>query len=482
VTTASLSYPASAPSRRGIYPRAAAFCAIALLAALALGFAAADLISWDLLTFLLASTIFVASLCLAPTLSRTSLIGEKTAFLSSTLVIWTFLMASEGIFIHFGSTESAIGGHFDPSAYYEAASWVLSCAALAFVTCFRPAYLRDVFTGPLKWASFFAIIAVVSCPLSPGFGYSLAQAFKLCVVVVALVAINRVTEDEAGIAKTFIALLVGTLALTLAGFAAPFLGPGRIFNGTRFGAMIGLSGTAGILLILSALFWLLKRSPWFLATGVFSVVLMILAGGKGGIVASVLSFIMFFVLLKKAGQALAACLAITIIFLLIVAFTPVGNALQSYSQSSNASTLTGRTDLWVAVWPEIKQRPVFGHGYRASRFVSSEVEGAFAEAGHIHNAFLEILYNNGVVGLVPILAMNFLIVVNLGHVLKRPANLHARYYAATALALYLHLLLWGITAPTFGSTADSRFMTFFAVLLVSVHLRAQSSAKAALLI
>lgn len=453
-------------------------CSLALAVALVLGFGGGSLVSWDLVIFLVASTAFTVALCIAPRLSGAAFVGERESFLSSTLMIWTFVMISEGIFVHFGSTGGAIGGHFDQTAYYEALSWVLSLGALGFITCFRPAYLGDLFSGQLKWAAFFAIIAVLSCPLSPGPAYSLAQAFKLCLVVLTLIAINEATRGERAVDKIYLSLLIGTAFLTLVGFIVPFLNPGPIFHDTRFGSMIGLSGTCGILLLLSVLFWLKEKSPWFLVASVFSLVLMVLAGGKGGIIASVISFLMFFMMLKKAGQALIACIALTIVFLLVVAFTPVGDRLQSYSESSNATTLTGRTTLWAAVWPEIKKRPIFGHGYRASRFVSEEVEGAFAEAGHIHNAFLEILYNNGIVGLFPILMMNVLIIANLWHALKGAATVLARYYAATAAALYIHLILWGVTAPTFGSTADSRFMTFFAVLLISFHLRIQSTAKA----
>jgi O-antigen ligase len=304
------------------------------------------------------------------------------------------------------------------------------------------------------------------------------MAFKLCLIVLALLAIDEVMDGMAGVGTLFSALLVGTMILCLAGFMTPFLGSGHVFNGDRFGAVIGLSGNAGILLLLSTLYFLLKKNPWFLLSAAFSLVLMMLVGGKGGIAASFVSFMALFVFLKSARQALAACAGLAVVFVLCVAFTPFGHNLQQYGESGNASTLSGRTQLWTDVWPEIMKHPVVGHGYRASRFVSAEVEGAFAEAGHIHNAFLEVLYNNGVVGLIPILIMSFVIVVNLGRVLQRPLTVQERYFAAGALALYLHLLVWGMTAPTFGGTPDNRFMTFFALFLISIRLRAHVDREA----
>ena len=101
-------------------------------------------------------------------------------------------------------------------------------------------------------------------------------------------------------------------------------------------------------------------------------------------------------------------------------FTPLGASLEKYSESGNATTLTGRTNLWAAAWPQIKSHPIFGNGYRASRFLSDEVQGAFAEAGNMHILLEEVLYNNGLVGLIPILIINVLIVVNLRKAIIRP--------------------------------------------------------------
>jgi O-antigen ligase len=447
---------------------------MAVLGVVVIGVAGA---SWDLFAFLLASAIFLACLCVTRALPGVAVARGKKAFLSATLVIWVFLMLSEIVFTHFQTAGSAASGHFDPSAYYQAASWILSFCALVVVSCLRPAYLRRLFTGPLKWASIFAVVAVLSCPLSTIPVYSAALAFKLCVIVLALCGIGEAVEDETGVFKLFSALFIGTLIVVVMEFAIPFLGPGPAFHGDRLGAMIGLSGTCGMLLLLSVLFLWLKKNPWFLVCGVFSVVIMMLAGTKGGIVASFVSLMMFFFLLKKPAQALAVSLAFSIIFALCVAFTPLGQSLQKYSESGNATTLTGRTNLWTAVWPEIEKRPLLGHGYRASRFVSEEVEGAFAEAGNMHNSFLEVLYNNGLAGLVPILVMSVLTVVNLWGVLLRPATLQIRYYAAAAFAFYTHLFVWGLISVTFGGAPDNRFMAFFAVLLISVLLKDQSNNK-----
>jgi O-antigen ligase len=304
--------------------------------------------------------------------------------------------------------------------------------------------------------------------------YSTALAFKLCVIVLVLSAIGEAIEDKAGISKLFAALFLGILITVSMQFVAPFLRGGPIFENGRLGAMIGLSGTCGILLLLSILFLWLKKNPWFLLCGFYSVVVMMLAGTKGGMVASFVSLMMFFLLLKRPAQAIVVSLVFGVIFILCLLFTPLGSTLEKYSESGNATTLTGRTNLWSATWPELETHPILGKGYRDSRFLSEEVPGAFAEAGNMHNSFLEVLYNTGLAGLVPIVAMNVCIVVNLRRALIRPSTLQLRYYAAAGFALYIHLFVWGLVSVTFGGAPDNRFMTFFALLVISMFLRGQS--------
>ncbi len=437
-----------------------------------LGFA-----SEELFIFLLGCAIFFTALCLALPLSGRAIAGERAAFLLAGLVIWVFLMVSESIFSHSQSTASAAKGHVDPSALYQALSWILSFAALVFVTCFRPAYLRRLFAGPLKWASIFAIVAVLSCPLSPKPMYSTALAFKLCLIVLTLCAMGEAIEDEIGIRRLFAGIFLGTLVIVTKAFIAPLLEIDTVFNGGGRLPMVGLSGAAGVLLLLCLLFLFLKKNLLFLMLAIYSVVVIMVAGNKGGMVASLVSLMMFFILLKRPAQALAVSFGFGIVLALAIAFTPLGHSLEKYGQEGNAGTLTGRTNLWAEAWPKMKAHLILGNGYRASRFLSEEVPGAFQEAGNMHNSFLEILYNNGLAGLIPILLINVLIVVNLKDVILRPPTLQLRYYAAAALALNVHLFVWGLVAVTFGGAPDDRFMTFFAILLISMFLRGQSDRK-----
>jgi O-antigen ligase len=428
--------------------------------------------SWDLFSCLLGCAIFFAALL---PLSGRTIAREKKAFLSAVLVVWVFLMVSEAIFTHVQTTASAAQGRVDPGAIYQALSWILSAAVLIFITCFRPAYLRRLFVGPLKWASIFAVVVVVSCPLSPKPAYSFVLAFKLCVIVLALHAIGEAIEDEASIFRLFAGVFLGTLIIASKAFINQLLQPDA-FNSGRL-PNVGLSGTCGVLLLLCLLFFFLKKNLFFVMCATYSVIVMIVCGTKGGMIASFVSLIMFFVLLKRPAQALAVSVAFGVIFILCVLFTPFGKSLEQYSEGGSATTLTGRTNLWTSAWPNIQSHPIFGKGYRASRFLSEDVHGAFKDAGNMHNSFLEVLYNNGLAGLIPILVIIVLTVVNLKTAISRPPTPELRYYAVAALALETHFFVWGLVAVTFGGPPDDRFMTFCAILLVSMFLRARCDKK-----
>jgi O-antigen ligase len=469
MTSTTLTYRWGSARRRlnGVFRAIASLFGVVFIAVATI--ALLGLTSPDFFQFLFGCAIFFAALCLA----RPA--GDRKAFLSGTLVIWWFLMISEVMFNHFQTTENAAKGNVDLGAFYQGLSWILSCFALALISNSRPVYLRRLFVGPLKWATIFAIVAVVSCPLSPKPTYSLALAFKLCVIILTLCAMGEAIENEKGIYRLFLGMFLAETLIVTKAFMAALISPTAFRDGRL--AMVGLSGACGVLLLLCLLLLVLKKNLLFLMCGVYSVVVMMLAGNKGGMVASFVSLTMFFILLKKPAQALAVSFGFTLILALAIVFTPLGKSLERYTEEGTAGTLTGRTNLWAEAWPNITSHPILGNGYRASRFLSDEIPGAFQEAGNMHNSFLEVLYNNGLAGLIPIVIMNVLIVINLKGVILRPPSLELRYYAAAALALQTHLVVWGLVAITFGGAPSDRFMTFFAILLVSMFLRGQADKK-----
>jgi O-antigen ligase len=157
-------------------------------------------------------------------------------------------------------------------------------------------------------------------------------------------------------------------------------------------------------------------------------------------------------------------------------FTPLGSYFDTYANEGSADNLSGRTDLWVAALPLIRQHVVLGHGYLASKFAAPQLDwgrsGARWQADHMHNAFLDVLYNNGLVGLGLVLILHAIIVRNLLHVIRYPCAPRELYdVAAGSFALYVNLVISAFFNSTIGGRASTLFMLFFALFVVSENLR-----------
>jgi O-antigen ligase len=280
------------------------------------------------------------------------------------------------------------------------------------------------------------------------------------------------SEDLISFLYTFLAGFSAVVALRL---AETLTGPESVFQGGRLNEIAsptGLSTIAGILLLLSITLFAIRRQGWLVFLAGFGILVTILAGGKAGIVAGVFSTILFFVLQKRVRYALGLLVIFVLIGTVLLATTPLAKYFEDYNRSGNASTITGRTDLWTAVWSAILEKPIVGHGYVASRFLSFDLDKDLGwEPPHTHNSFLEPLYNNGIPGLLLVLIMNFIIARNLLRVIRHPASREAYFLGVGGFAIYVCLFINGMLKVTFGGSADICFTMFLALFVISMGLQ-----------
>jgi hypothetical protein len=460
-------------------PQIASICAIGLATCLLLAFTPASLISEETITFLVIAACASVTVCAVLATSRIRSASAHRIVLPTILTLDGILIVSEGLFQHIGTTSSAEAGSFGTGAYQQVGLWLL-CAALLFVAIGlkTPTYLAGLLKGDRKWMTFFALLAVASAPLSVSPTYSLAWGFKLCLAVLLASVLSYSIDDSSDILKVFRVLLIAAFGATLCRFATPFFMPGPAFKGGRLELVAGLSGFGGLLIILVSVDWMTRKGLPALLIGVFAIAMMFLTGGKAGLLASVVGVVVFFLSIKKAGGALVAVTGLCLLLAVFAAFTPLGTYLQHYQQSGQASTLTGRLDLWKVVWPEIMAHPLLGHGYLSSRFLSAEVAGVFAEAGQTHNSLLEPLYNNGIAGLWLVVMMNYALLSNIFVAFKYQRSPDLRLLSAGTLALYFNLLVWGMfTAIPFGGSPNGAFIIFLTLIMISGHIRTQALAE-----
>jgi O-antigen ligase len=381
--------------------------------------------------------------------------------------MWWVLVSSEAFFSYM--TEDAEGGQVSSGAWSEVMVWVFIIFAFALYTLKNPHYLRTIFHGSFKWVAWFGVVCFVSCAYAEQPVFSLGWIVKLFLAIALLAACNQEIKDSADlraflrVCQLAFAFLVFIPLLRL--MADPStLATGRLFDvGT---APTMLAADAGILVLISLALSLPGRRGWAVFFAAFGMLVMVLAAGKAGIVACVFSGLIFFIWQGKFKSAIWFLLGLLGAGALMMIVSPaLARYAMDYLGSGQGGTVTGRTDVWAAGWELIKQKVLFGRGFMSSRFLAYKVNIAW-QPGHLHNGFLEVWYNNGLIGLFVMVMMHAVIIRNLILVMRR-ASLPL---AAGCFAIYLNILINGMVSRAFGSRPDATFTMLFALVFISDRL------------
>lgn len=391
---------------------------------------------------------------------------------------WWFMIISEQLFVRKGISESSLEGSFSSAAYGEVFVWILLFVVISTLLA-KQGLAVGVFRGQTKWLLMFAIVAIASCAYSPAPLFALAWAFKLLVVVMILVACAGEINKKGNHLTLWKSFYWAYVVLVFVPLASTLTHPTTIFGWRGFTGdqppefrlntnihPVDLSQHAGLLVILGIALHALDRRRSRMLVAVMAAAVMLLAVGKAAIVSCVACILLFFLLQKRiragAGWLLLVATAATLVFFL----TPIGSYFRDYGEHERVDTLTGRTELWELAAPAIKASPILGHGFMSSKFISESVDLDW-DAGQMHNAFLEVLYNNGCIGLLLVLVMNLCIIRNLRRVLRNSHDPQLRTLASGCFALYGFLLLNGLVEPTFGGRPSCVFLVFQGLLVLS---------------
>jgi O-antigen ligase len=152
--------------------------------------------------------------------------------------------------------------------------------------------------------------------------------------------------------------------------------------------------------------------------------------------------------------------------------SPVGDYFTRYAQGTQLESLSGRIQLWQSALPEIERNFFLGHGYLASRFFALLLPLADQWEANMHNAFIEVLYNNGIVGLAIILALIYVTVRTIWGLVRRKSSREVFVLAAGLLALEAYFLLNGMLESTFGGHPHAFFVFFLVLAALAERLQA----------
>jgi O-antigen ligase len=401
------------------------------------------------------------------------------------LVIWFLMLTTDCLFFHEGDQNAganAMAGVFPTEVYGESLSWVICFLAVLLCTTRIPKFFSQIFKGNYRWMSLFALLCVISCAYSPKPLFSLVWAFKIVLIALLLQVCWYQIDSFQDILRF--------LKVTFFGYAIVAFQPvivsamrGEMFDEEGRMSIIvnpdALSADAATVFLLAlTLFSRVKDEGLRMSAIVFGFsgfAVMVLAGGKAGILSGLVAGALYFLIRRGIGHTLGYVIAAAGIGLLLASFTPLGEYMTRYSSGGNAATLSGRTLLWTAVLPAILASPILGHGYVAATFVYVELNAVGWAAPQLHNGFLETAYNTGGLGFILMMTVIFVIARDLIRVMKK-TNPADPIYRVTAgcIAIYAVLLINGLFNGTFGGRVRAPFALLMALILVSGKLVKQT--------
>jgi exopolysaccharide production protein ExoQ len=259
----------------------------------------------------------------------------------------------------------------------------------------KPSIPASSFRTPtLRWIAFFLGLNLLSllwttAPLAAAAGYW--AAWIADVATIWFLLRDGIAEDQANaVMKGFIwgACLVAIVAWSLPAMPDLRLGEELLFH-PNFIAMICVFGT------LMALHLAHQETNWRWPAFWLTLTL-IRTISKTSIVAFLIA--MTFYLFKGAALTRAAKTKIAIAGAVILASLSglLITYVDTYTESTDPSTLTGRTIIWATSWDLGIEKSLLGHGFYAYRFVVPPF-GTF-EAGTAHNELLQQFFALGGVG------------------------------------------------------------------------------------
>ena len=130
--------------------------------------------------------------------------------------------------------------------------------------------------------------------------------------------------------------------------------------------------------------------------------------------------------------------------------------------------LSGRVELWKSIYELIRERPIFGYGYTATRSALLE---DFPWAGTAHGVLQEVLFNLGIVGA---LLLCFALARALLSAFVTPLQSRGSvaWVQGAVLAGLVFVLIDSVTSEDIAGPASYALLFFLSLLMIQGHLEA----------
>ncbi len=293
-----------------------------------------------------------------------------------------------------------------PRFYSEIRFWVVLLLAAASLLTSAPrlssARRRGGFAVLLLVGLFYYLLAAAAW--APDADLASAKAYEVTLVALATLGLARAlaSRESEHVLGWMWAGILATAGVLAAVALARLVALGA--TGERLAVLGGGPNTfariMGYLAMAALFFWSRRGHSWaFMPVVSVALVLVLLSGSRGGLVALAAAIAVFVALeARRAGRLLAGAAVAAAVFALAASHTQIGRAaVETYEQRVAQLLLqeqytAGRTELYRSAYELAMREPLFGDGLAAFP--------ARALGVYPHNLFLEAFCEAGLVGLV----------------------------------------------------------------------------------
>jgi len=335
----------------------------------------------------------------------------------------------------------------------------------------------------------WGILSIVWSPLR---FESFGQIGSLSTLVLFSIAVSVYVRDATDFSRFLtwmLTCLIGLcLVLLVTGILIPVTG-----HMTRAGLGLGHSTSSGatasitlVLLVLSILFGAWRRSLGAIAVGVLiCLAVMLISANRLSI--AIAAILIAGCIVLYGGRYIVAAFAILIATagtLYPIALTDTSAVEKVYRQfnrdqsTDEIASLSGRLDMWEAMWQSFRESPWIGHGYfvssSAGEFVMWYSEGELPAVNWTaHNIWIQCLVTTGIIGFALFLTA---LGIPLGSFLLR-AHRYPKLRSIHAMILIVMLWYgaWGILNESILGPVQPECVVFFAILGMAIGVFSQAA-------
>lgn len=394
--------------------------------------------------------------------------SRRDAALRASWWLPLLLMVASDYKLRRRASDQAISGSADPFIVVELGIYM--AVGCYLVVRLRPTMRNHVV---MVWTVGYLLAAAASTVYAPFPVFALVRGVQL--VVILLTLLQFVHDADLAVMRR---LLHGYVVLVTAsiGIGMAYVAPQTGEQLGRFTWLYTHSVVAGAMLAASVVMlfgmWLTHRTaglPWgrwaYALLLVVHVVALLQTRTRGSIGSAMVAMVIVTLLWLDAKGArdlfIAASVLVTLVVLTVA--QPILAYLLRNSDFEQLASLNRRTDLWAMAIDMFAERPLIGFGFTSTR-------GLFLERtslGGAHNAFVNILVDLGVVGLVWWGGLVVLTIVHIGRLrrrVRRERGLEALAFdALTMTGLMVCMLINALTAEYLAAGVGAAAMLLYLV-------------------